>query len=379
MIHHDANLVHALGWAVLHFLWQGLLIGLGAAALLRGFSQRTAQARYAIACGALAASLLVFVVTFLVLANATQSGVETAIALPLAMAATVSTTATGGQGFLNYVAFGWALGVGAMLIRFGRHWLWSHQLKTQQISAPEEMWLRTFEQLKADLRVSPTVQLLRSGLAQTPMVVGWFAPVVLVPASAFTSLTPEQLRSILAHELAHIRRHDHWVNMCQGIIEIVLFFHPATWWLTQQMQIEREYCCDETSVQTAGDPRVLAEALAQLELLRISSPSQALAANDGSLMDRITRILDKRVNTKNTTRNTMKTKTLGTLTAAALVIGGILIAVADDKPKPLPAKEKNEHKREHQNEHKREHQNEHKREHQNEHKREHQDEHKRDR
>ena len=333
----DANLLNALGWAVLHFFWQGTLIALIAAAVLRGLHRQSAGARYAVACGALALCLMIFVGTFVWLLDSGKS--VTAAALPQIVEAEPTN-------WIPLIAIGWALGVGLMLVRFTRHWMWSRRLRTRAISPPSVEWQRVFENLKTELAVSRPVKLLRSGLAETPMVVGWLAPVVLVPAGAFVSLNPDQLRAVLAHELAHIRRHDHWVNLLQGMIEIVLFFHPATWWLSKQIHAEREYCCDDISAHNAGNPRVLAEALAQLELLRRDVPVQALAANGGSLLKRVRRLLLPREqleeqntnpNATNTKERTMKTKTLGTLTIGLLLAGGLLFAQADDPQPRKPA------------------------------------------
>jgi len=331
MITIEPDLVFALGGAVMHFLWQGALIGLITAVILHGLRKGSAQARYTVACGALAVCLVVFMATFIRLMPQTTAatgaqGVTSIISG--ALAATVDSQ----WNLQEIVAWGWGLGVVLMLLRFARHWLWSHRLRTRMVANPDKQWLQVFEELKQDLGLSKPISLLKSGLAETPMVVGWFAPVVLVPASAFTLLSPAQLRMILAHELAHIRRYDHWVNQFQGIVEIILFFHPAIWWISRQVRIEREYCCDDASLRGTSDPKALAEALTQLELHRISSPSNALAANGGSLMDRITRILGNRVNQmKKPKEQKMKFKTLGTIVAAATLIGSLFFVQADDK------------------------------------------------
>jgi beta-lactamase regulating signal transducer with metallopeptidase domain len=328
MMPHDSTLISALGLAIVHFLWQGAIIGLVSAALLHGLHQRSPQARYAITCGSMIACLVAFIATFLWLmpsAN-TFSGAETAPVLPTPTSIGLLTESN--SNVVEIVAWGWVIGVLMMMGRFTRHWLWSRRLRTRMISEPDEQWQRTFHALKEELGISKGVRLLRSGLAEIPMVIGWVAPIILVPASAFISLTPDQLRSILAHELAHIRRHDHWVNMFQGLIEIILFFHPAVWWISKQLHIEREYCCDDSSVTVIGDPKILAGALTQLEALRISSPRNALAANGGSFMERITRILGTRRKPKEL--KTMKTKinTLGTIIAAFLFLGGLFLVQA---------------------------------------------------
>jgi beta-lactamase regulating signal transducer with metallopeptidase domain len=328
MITIEPDLVFTLGGAVMHFLWQGALIGLIAAVILHGLRKGSAQARYAVACGALAVCLVVFVATFIWLMPQTTDAQGVTSIISESLTATVQYR----WNFAEIAAWGWGLGVVFMLLRFARHWLWSHRLRTRMVADPDGQWLQVFEELKQELGLSKAISLLKSGLAETPMVVGWFAPMVLVPASAFTSLSPEQMRMILAHELTHIRRYDHWVNQFQGVVEIILFFHPAMWWISRQVRIEREYCCDDASLRGTPDPKALAEALTQLELHRISSPPNALAANGGSLMDRITRILGNRVNQiKKPKEQKMKFKTLGTLVAAVFLIGSLFIVQADDK------------------------------------------------
>jgi len=331
MITIEPDLVFALGGAVMHFLWQGVLIGLIAAVILHGLRKGSAQARYAVAFGALAVCLVVFVATFIWLMPQTTAATD-AQGVTSIISGSLTATVQYRWNFAEIAAWGWGLGVVFMLLRFARHWLWSHRLRTRMVANPDKQWLQVFEELKQELGLSKAIRLFKSGLAKTPMVVGWFAPMVLVPASAFTSLSPEQMRMILAHELTHIRRYDHWVNQFQGVVEIILFFHPAMWWISRQVRIEREYCCDDASLRGTPDPKALAEALTQLELHRISSPPNALAANGGSLMDRITRILGNRVNQiKKPKEQKMKFKTLGTLVAAVLLIGSLFIVQADDK------------------------------------------------
>ncbi|TDJ76780.1 MAG: hypothetical protein E2O39_02715 [Planctomycetota bacterium] len=287
----------AMGVAVLHFLWQGALIGLFAGLLLGTMRQRSSAERYAVASGAMLLCLLAFLASFTI-ALADISLATRASALQNSLA-----TREFGAGLLMHsgttgiAATCWAVGALWMAVRFSLQCYGAQRLKTTAVLEPDSTWQRAFHTLKEELGVSRNVRFLRSGLAQVPMVVGWFSPVVLVPASAFTGLTPDQLRSILAHELAHIRRHDHLLNAAQAVVEIVLFFHPVVWWISKQMRLEREYCCDDSSVRLTGDPRLLAEALTTMETLRISKPMTrtVLAANGGPLMQRITRILGARL------------------------------------------------------------------------------------
>ncbi len=126
------------------------------------------------------------------------------------------------------------------------------------------------------------------------MVIGWIRPVILVPAAALAGLDPTALEAVLAHELAHVRRHDYLVNLMQSMVEALFFYHPAAWWISRQIRTEREHCCDDAAVELCGDPILYARALERLEDLRHSlepNPGLALAANGGILMNRIKRLI----------------------------------------------------------------------------------------
>jgi beta-lactamase regulating signal transducer with metallopeptidase domain len=128
-------------------------------------------------------------------------------------------------------------------------------------------------------------------LVEVPTVIGWLRPVILVPASALTGLSAEQLEALLAHELAHIKRYDYLINLIQTAVETLLFYHPAVWWLSAQIRQEREHCCDDLAVATCGDVLIYARALAELEQLRSLAPGLAVAANGGALINRIQRLI----------------------------------------------------------------------------------------
>jgi beta-lactamase regulating signal transducer with metallopeptidase domain len=118
------------------------------------------------------------------------------------------------------------------------------------------------------LHVFKPVTLLESALVKVPTVIGWLKPVILIPPSALIGLTPQQFELILTHELAHIRRHDYLVNLLQTIIETLLFYHPAVWWVSLQIRCERENACDDLAVSLSSDPVIYARTLVEMERLR---------------------------------------------------------------------------------------------------------------
>ena len=136
------------------------------------------------------------------------------------------------------------------------------------------------------------VVLLESARVEVPMVVGWLRPAILVPVAALSGLAVPELEAILAHELAHIRRHDYLVNILQCVVETLVFYHPATWWISGVIRREREHCCDDIAVAACRDRLTYARALATMEGLRAPAFSLSPAANGGILLARVRRILE---------------------------------------------------------------------------------------
>ncbi len=130
----------------------------------------------------------------------------------------------------------------------------------------------------------------QSAVVKVPAVIGYFRPVVLIPLSVASGFPPEQLEALLAHELAHIRRHDYLVNLLQTAVETLCFYHPAVWWISSQIRCEREDCCDDVALSVCRNQTEYARGLVALEELRGRVPATALAAVGGSLLSRIRRI-----------------------------------------------------------------------------------------
>jgi TonB family protein len=135
------------------------------------------------------------------------------------------------------------------------------------------------------------VRVLLSVMSDSPSVVGWLRPVILLPAATLAGLTPLQLEAILAHEIGHIRRHDYLVNILQMVVETMLFYHPAVWWTSKRIRLERELCCDDLAVQFSGNALRYARALTTLEKLRLRTPAIAMASTGGPLLYRIQRLV----------------------------------------------------------------------------------------
>jgi uncharacterized protein involved in exopolysaccharide biosynthesis len=185
----------------------------------------------------------------------------------------------------------WGMGVCLLSWRLIQGGWSAHRLGRLQTTPVTAEWIERLRRLRHRMRVSRPVRLLQSALVEVPTVAGWFRPVILLPASTLTGLSVAQLELILAHELAHIRRCDPWVNLLQVLVETVLFYHPAVWWVSRCIREERELCCDDLAVQACGDRLAYAQALTLLETLRGPATTAALAASGGSLLQRIRHVL----------------------------------------------------------------------------------------
>jgi TonB family protein len=187
----------------------------------------------------------------------------------------------------------WSLGV----LLFSLRLVWGarqvHSLRRRG-TLPDESMLATITGLAVRMRISRPVQVLVSTLAEAPAVVGWIRPVLLLPPATLLGLTPQQLEAVLAHELAHIQRHDYLINVLQMMVETLLFYHPAVWWTSAQIRRERELCCDDLAVGFCGDAMCYARALTTLERIRIAAPGMAMGSTGGPLRYRILRVVGAR-------------------------------------------------------------------------------------
>src|SRR5207247_3823803 len=154
---------------------------------------------------------------------------------------------------LPWVVLVWFGGVVVLSLRLASGWLVTRRLGRVGTASVPDSCREAVARLAARLRLSRPVRVLQSAVVQVPAVMGWLRPVILLPASALTGLTPLQLDALLAHALANVRRYDHLVHLVQSVIETLLFYHPAVWWVSQQVREEREHCCDDLAVVVCGD------------------------------------------------------------------------------------------------------------------------------
>lgn len=293
-----------LGWSLVHFLWQGALVAGLLALALRRIPARDAERRYLASCASLALASLLPLATFVLLLDRAPAGVGTAVEVPsgvLGESMTSSMAVAGGtpeslraaaERWFPQVVLVWLAGVGLFGGRLLYGWCRLQNLRFRYVRPVEAALRRRLEEIAASLGIHRPVWLLESAIAPVPAVIGWLRPVILLPTSALTGLTPQQLELVLAHELAHVRRHDYIVNLLQSALEVLFFYHPATWWISARIREEREHACDDMAIGILGHPEALGRALAKLESLRPApAPRLAVAATGGSLYARVARLV----------------------------------------------------------------------------------------
>jgi beta-lactamase regulating signal transducer with metallopeptidase domain/multidrug efflux pump subunit AcrA (membrane-fusion protein) len=347
----DWPAIDRIGWALVHFVWQGAVVALALAAALEALRRRSSGARYAAACIALLAMAAAPVVTaclvpvparpaavpevdrIAALDSAPAAGPAAALAEGAPSPASIAPRAGGPashpvpapwrsriastiQPVLPYFVGAWLAGVALLTLWYAGGWLRLRRLVNRKAGPASERVVRIAVDLARRLGVGRAVRVLESVAVGVPTLVGWLRPAILVPASVATGFPLDQLEALLAHELMHVRRWDDLVNAAQTAVETLLFYHPAVWWVSGRVRLYREQCCDDAVVAWSGDGAPYARALAALEE-RHAAARLAVAATGGSLLGRIRRILGME-------ETTMKRSTLSV--ASSMVLAGFLAA-----------------------------------------------------
>lgn len=288
-----ADLIAGVGWTLVHFLWQGALIGCATALAMTVLRNARPESRYLVACVGLFLCLAWPALELaLRLTGDSGSGGDAMVLFAAGLVAGSPVDAGWAALLADQLAWivgTWAVCALAMALRMVAGLLWIERAATHERADPA--WQARIERMATQFGIGRAVRLRVVERLGSPITAGWWRPVVLVPAALVTSMPTHLLEALLAHELAHVKRHDYLVNLGQNLVETLLFYHPAVWWISNRIRVEREQIADDHAARILGEPRRLALALSELEKRQFSTQQLAQAANGGDLMSRIKRLV----------------------------------------------------------------------------------------
>ena len=295
----SSTVTESLGWALLHSTWQSLVIILTIMFFGNLFKVTSSNVKYWMYVIGLFAMFGWFGYTFLAAItfwNAPYKEVAAIIEygnfVPLQKTPGLQSGASSFAYYFPAIIGCWLVGIFFLALRTLGGLYYTRQLKRKWISPLQPEWIALLDKLRTSMGVKKSIQIYESVKARVPMVIGHIKPVILLPAGMLTGLSPAQIEAILLHELSHIKRHDYLINILQSVVEILFFYNPATWWLSNMIRKEREHSCDDVALTRGVNKIEFAKALAKMQELNITQNNIAMtfANNKNQLMERVKRI-----------------------------------------------------------------------------------------
>ncbi len=303
--------VQALGWTLLHSVWQSTLVAMVVMLALRFIPSRYSTLRYLSATAGLASILLLSIGTFFYI-NPGISHLSEETIVTFYQNTTDDVKSVDHSSFsaltgkanqfiesnIGAIVMCWSIGALLFSLRIFSGWWYVKRLRREAVLLRSK-WNSQVQLLAASLHIHKFIPLAESSFIHSPVVIGHLRPMILFPVGMCSGLSVEQIESIILHELIHIKRNDYLVNVIQSFMEAIYFFNPFVWMISGIIRQEREHCCDDAVVKFYGNPLVYVRALATLEETRFSKSGLALsfAQDKNQLLNRIKRIMEKSVTT----------------------------------------------------------------------------------
>ncbi len=311
------DMQNALGWTVVHSLWQGIVIASLMAIVLMSFKNLTSHSRYWIANGALLMMLASSIMTFLWLSRTPSISNEnvnnifllqqdgTHLAKNVANQGVIYQLLSFFNEHISFIVIAWLIGVVFFIVRMMGGLMYIEILRNRHLHPLSIEWQSRMNLYKNRLKINQAVELSESALIAVPMVVGWLKPLILIPIGTINNMSVAQVEAILAHELAHIAGRDYILNIIQTIVEILFYYHPAVWWISANIRAERENRCDDIAIRLCGNSLTYAKALLAIQEMQhqnIRTYGLAMTFSGqrkGFLLKRVKRILNQPQNRSN--------------------------------------------------------------------------------
>ncbi len=308
-----SNIITALGWALIHALWQGLLIYTILRLALRYIPENYASVRYYAAVSAMALLTILFITTLLYQYSHTitlysTANIETGLVQPEMPQTVLTSSSSFADKLLSWYSLHtgtivaiYITGILLLLFRLLYNLFTLNTLRQNGTTLPSAEWISILNNSIQKLQVNKHISLLLSEKVSVPMVMGTLKPVILIPVALANKLTTHEVEAILLHELAHVKRNDYLINIIQMFIETILFYNPFVWLISSIIRKEREHCCDDIVVMKTPDRLPYAKALTALETYRMYPIEPALSAtgSKNQLLIRIKRIMEMKKNNIN--------------------------------------------------------------------------------
>ncbi|HEX3385058.1 MAG TPA: M56 family metallopeptidase, partial [Mucilaginibacter sp.] len=302
--------IHAICWTLIHSLWIGLAIALIAGLVITLTKKSSAALRYNLLCGVLVLFTLSAWVTFFIemRAPAIEQGpfqLGQIINAPGNHLMIIPATTAPHLSlftrivwllneYANVIFLAWLLLFVLKSLKMAGALLYIQRIRNYKVHEVSEEFKHKIEVYAGQIGIRQVVRLVQSELVKVPVAVGWLKPVILLPMGILLQLSPEQLESILWHELAHIRRRDYLVNILQGLVETIFFFNPGLLWLSSLIRAEREACCDDIVLSRMDRKANYLEALLAFGNEDNSCMPLAMSVGSGNqLRDRLKRMINK--------------------------------------------------------------------------------------
>lgn len=330
--------IHAICWTLIHSLWIGLAIALLAGLTISVTRKSSAALRYNLLCGILVLFTASVWVAFFIEMQAPAMEQEPfrvgqiintpgnhLMIIPAATAPHLSLFTRLVwllNQYANVIFLAWLLLFVLKSLKMAGGLLYIQRIRNYKVHEVSEEFKHKIEVFAGQIGIRQAVRLAQSELVKVPVAVGWLKPVILLPMGILLQLSPEQLESILWHELAHIRRRDYLVNILQGLVETVFFFNPGLLWLSSLIRAEREACCDDIVLSRMNRKANYLEALLAFGNEDNNRMPLAMSIGSGSqLRDRLKRMINK------------ENKRLNMAEKVVLVAGLIVLSAFTSLPK----------------------------------------------
>lgn len=322
----DPAIAYALGWTIIHSLWQASLAALIMSLLHKLSSHKSASFRYGISVISMVSVFVMSMLTFGIYYSSTSTPIDFIAAVDLTQIEIGSNIEKSNLGLiqsfftenLEHINLIWGIGVILFLSRFIFSYAYTKYLRHTALFSQSSVLEQTLDKIKNNLMFDKAISIAESAKIKVPLVIGHVKPLILFPVGIVNVLSIEEVEAIITHELAHIRRYDYLTNIMLTLIEILFYFHPAVWWISANVKAERENCCDDFALSQNINKVTYAKALVKLEEIK-SNGSPALAMSFSSkkhlLINRIKRIMNMPQ-----TQNDIKEKSIATILLMSIVI-----------------------------------------------------------